>query len=116
MSLHAFCHYGKSLLELDQSAEFVRFIISGEHPDGQVVVVPELDRLHEDEQITIHRDFDSVLGVSEDILVDADLAVNPVSRKEDALSKNIHVSYHFEFSFVRHLFPSIMANTNIDFW
>jgi hypothetical protein len=95
MSVANFCETASTLLDDDLHLDFVSFVLSGEYDGNQVVVDPILNRLDEDEQISIMRDYDSVLGIHQDIVVTSGLAVSPVARREDTLSINIHLSHHF---------------------
>lgn len=120
-SLRGFCDEAGNILEGDaqtpgDDAAFVQFVVCGIHADGQAHVDPMLDRLQELEDISIHRDFDSVLGVCEHILVTQDLSLYPVARKQDVLQKNIHLSYHFTSSSVRHYSYLMLNSADVLFW
>jgi hypothetical protein len=94
MSVHGFCRHARTLLEQDH-ARFVRFVLTGQDEDRQAVIDPILNTLSDDEDITVRRDYDSVLGIHDDIVVSSPINIYPVAKKEDTLSKNIHVKYHF---------------------
>lgn len=96
-SVQGFCRRGKALLEANPpaQADFVKYMLSGLDGDLRVVVNPMEDRLEDDESITLRRDIDSLLGIEEDICVDRDLTVYPIPRKEDTLTKNIHIESQF---------------------
>jgi len=115
-SVFDFCRKAKSLLQQDQ-AQFVQFVLSGQYDEYveatdpiditladdqglilrrcQAVIDPILDALRDDEDITVSRDYDSILGIHDDIIVSSDLTVYPVAKREDTLTKNVHLKHHF---------------------
>lgn len=74
--------------------EFIRFLLTGEVPgQHQAAIDPLRDYLHEAEDITVSRDYDSVLGITEEIVIECGLCINPVSNPTDALSTSIHLNH-----------------------
>ena len=95
MSLRQFCRRAKDLLSLDQTG-FVSFVLTGRDTDGsQVCIDPVLNRVSETYPLHINRDYDSLLGFCDDILIKTNLTVYPVSKLDDTLSRNIHLRYDF---------------------
>jgi hypothetical protein len=86
LSINQFCRRAKELLGLDQP-DFVRFILTGRDSDGsQACVDPIFNFVEPEDPITVRRDYDSLLGICESIMVDDSLTVFPVSKNEDTLS------------------------------
>ena len=95
MSLRQFCRRAKYLLSLDQTG-FVNFVLTGQDTDGsQACIDPVFNRVTEDYRLHINRDYDSLLGICDDILINTNLTVYPVSKLNDTLSQNIHLRYDF---------------------
>ena len=93
--LVTFCKEAKNLLGIDQ-ATFVRFMLTGIRSGHQAVVDPISHNVEEGDDLRVLRDYDSLLIMHSDILVqDGDLTLYPVSKHEDALTKDIHVKYEF---------------------
>ena len=96
-SLREFNRHAKDLLASDESDEFVRFSLTGEVAgDHQVVVDPLRDLLDPHHEITLSRDYDSILGITERIVVNSQLSVYPICNPADALATSIHLDYSFE--------------------
>jgi len=95
MKLRQFCHQAKDLLSRDQTA-FVSFVLTGKDADGsQACVDPIFNRLSSNHRLRTYRDYDSVLGIHSDILVNANITVYPISRRDDTLSHSIHIRHEF---------------------
>ncbi|KAJ3500113.1 hypothetical protein NLJ89_g9934 [Agrocybe chaxingu] len=110
-SVEQFCTTAKTLLEEDQ-ASFVRFALTGQHEGRQAVIDPIQDRMTPFEPITVHRDYDSLLGIDTDIRCTANLTISFIPKKEDTLTKNIHMTHVFEgpelpFSAPVHKIPNL---------
>jgi hypothetical protein len=96
MSLFGFCQRAKALLSLDQG-DFVRFVLTGQDTDGrQACIDPVYNRVTQDDSLEIIRDYDSLLGISHHIRVNAAITINPIAKLEDTLSRNIHILFEFE--------------------
>jgi len=100
LSVYSFCDQANDLLEEQDFASFVRFVLTGRHDNRQVVIDSILNRIPSDEDIGVMRDYDSLLGIDKNIRLTCPLTVYPVS-KEDVLSKNIHIYYNFTKATVR---------------
>ena len=103
-SIKEFCDRALQLHHKGDHGAFVQFVLNGkdyqdDHP-VQIVVDPFQDTVSPREGLQISRDFDSVLGLGTTICVDHDLTVFPVSKHEDTLSKNIHLTHRFKNSTV----------------
>lgn len=109
LSLQQFCATAQHMLANDH-AEFARFVLSGEDKDGvRVVVNPLRDSDTELEYFTVTRDYDSLLGIDADIMVNCSLTAYPIARREDTLTKDIHISAKFTSSTVRSIKFSIIT-------
>ena len=78
---------------------FVNFTLTGQHqPRGhQAVVDPTRGTsVGWEDDIFTTRDFDSLLGIAKEILVDSNIFVYPVSNSSDTLSTSIHLKYAIE--------------------
>lgn len=82
-------------------ADFSRFLLTGISGKTQYQVDPIKDTLQDNHQIHALRDFDSVLGLHEDVCVETFLTMCPVSKYSDTLSRNIHIKYSFSNASVR---------------
>jgi hypothetical protein len=94
MRLKNFCAFAADLHEADHG-DFVKFVLQGTHDGTQTVLDPILDTMSDMEDFSARRDYDSLLGIDKDILVSSALTAYPVAKKEDTLTRNIHVSSHF---------------------
>ena len=63
---------------------------SSEH---QATINPLRDYLHLEEEITVSRDYDSVLRITKEIVIECRLCIDPVSNPIDALSMSIHLNH-----------------------
>lgn len=97
MSIEDFCHKSRDLYDADP-ASFVRFALTGRYGNKQAVVDPILNSVPDDERLGVVRDYDSLLGIDKDIKITCALTVFPVSKKEDVLTKNIHIHHSFTSS------------------
>jgi len=102
-SLAQFCRTAKLLLDSDEPASFVRFVLCGKYLDHQVFVDAFQNTLDEQYKFRGLRDFDSLLGISEDIPVRTSLTLFPLARKEDTLHTNIHLNYSFNIPGVSYM-------------
>ncbi|RDB15070.1 hypothetical protein Hypma_005467 [Hypsizygus marmoreus] len=96
MTVEDFCHVANSLLTTpDQHADFAQLVLTGRYEGSQAVIDPIANRMDDDEALSALRDYDSLLGLHPNIVVSTPVMVYPVPKKEDTLTKNIHVSSHF---------------------
>lgn len=72
--------------------QFIRFTLTGEVPgDHQVVVDPLRNYVRPEDYIKVSRDYDSFLGISENIAVTSSLCIYPINNPSDALRTSIHL-------------------------
>ena len=74
---------------------FVRLVLEGRHRGRQVVVDPLRGNMAQGEDLVVLRDYDSLLGIHEDLVVDGDLTLHPIARFQDTLLKDVHLSHQF---------------------
>ena len=101
-SVAGFCQTACELLESpdpEDTASFVRFVLTGALNGQQAVIDPILNRvrLSEAASLQLRRDYDSILGVEDRICVtNNDLIIYPLPKYEDSLTKNVHISVRYE--------------------
>ena len=83
---------------------FIRFVLTGEAfhdgPDGnadhQAKVEPLLyNKLEPWHPISICRDYDSIIGITDNIVVNYPVKIFPISDTEDAITESIHLDHYF---------------------
>ncbi|KAF8956187.1 hypothetical protein BDZ97DRAFT_1764028 [Flammula alnicola] len=94
MSVNAFCDRALRLHRADQKA-FVNFVLSGIQGGHQAVVDPILNAIGRVEGLVVRRDYDSLLGIDDNVQVKTCLTVYPLAKKEDTLATNVHLKYRF---------------------
>ena len=73
--------------------DFIRFVLTGEVPDNhQAVVNPLLNHLEPGHPISISRDYDSIIGITEDIVVDCAVNIYPIGHPSDAITSHINLN------------------------
>lgn len=98
-SVGQFCETGRELLESpepEDTASFVRFVLTGILNGQQAVIDPILNRVHPAEAPTLQfrRDYDSILGIEDRFCITGtDLIIYPFPKYEDSLMKNIHLDF-----------------------
>lgn len=102
LTLEEFCQRAQTLREEDEAA-FVKFVLCGTLDDRQAVIDTNVNGIEDDDEICVTRDYDSILGLTWDIMIVGPLMIYPLSRREDTLSVNVHFSYHFTNESVCHL-------------
>ena len=100
LTLDDFVFSAKELLQSGDMASFSRFVLNGLHGNVQYQVDPIKNVLRDADEIEALRDYDSILGIHDDICVNAELTVYPVSKFEDTLNRNIHIKTSFNNQFV----------------
>jgi hypothetical protein len=100
LTLDEFVSRAQELCGLDKAA-FSKFVLTGIYDNTQHQVDPIKDTLEDDQGVQALRDFDSVLGIHKDVCVSSFLAMYPVSKRSDTLSRNIHIKYSFSNQRVR---------------
>lgn len=98
-SLQQFCQKALELRETNH-ADFVKFVLTGRYNGRQAVVDPIVDSIEGNQSYRLLRDYDSLLGITPDLMVHGSVTLYPLARREDTLSRNIHMSYHFRSSSV----------------
>jgi hypothetical protein len=96
-TLHEFIIKSNECRRLDEDI-VLHFILTGqcllEGDQHQAVVDPTRDAaITLEDEILITRDYDSVLGVTSNIVVDSDISVYPASNPTDTLTTSIHLKY-----------------------
>ncbi|KAG6815923.1 hypothetical protein H0H87_010148 [Tephrocybe sp. NHM501043] len=97
-SLREFIERALSLYypDLDNS-DFIRLVLTGEYEDMEskklAFVDPIQNLVSPDASLNIQRDYDSLLGISDDILVTGDMSVFAVPHANFALKSSIHIKY-----------------------
>lgn len=103
----------KDLLNAGDMDVFAQYVLTGVHDNIQHQVDPIKDAVNDNLGIQVLRDYDSVLGVHDNICVNAALTIYPVSKFEDTFKRNIHIKQLFRNQFVRiyssHLSSSIFT-------
>lgn len=95
LTLRQFCRRAKDLLDIDTD-DFVRFVLTGEDADGsRPFVDPILNRVARDDDLSMIRDYDSLLSFSSHVRINAALTVYPVPKNDDTLSHTIHIKHTF---------------------
>jgi hypothetical protein len=95
-SLREFNLSARYLIDEEHSGreDLPKFVLSGEVPgDHQVVIDPLRNFLSPDHQLNIMRDYDSIIGITDEIAVKCQLYLTPVSNATDALTTSIHLKH-----------------------
>ncbi|KAG6906448.1 hypothetical protein DXG01_013908 [Tephrocybe rancida] len=95
-SIDEFVCQAYRLFEDNKSAELAQFVLSGtDHLGRQAVIDPFLDHV-DDDLYKVTRDYDSLLGLDTSLqAISTAITLFPLSKKEDTLSRSVHLSYHF---------------------
>jgi hypothetical protein len=72
---------------------FLRFMLTGDAGDHQAIVDPIQNTLQENDSIKVSRDFDSAIGIAENVVVLSSISVYPVPNPADVLTTSIHLTY-----------------------
>ena len=87
-----------------QEEELIHFALSGifkpNNEDGEIqcyqaVIDPIRNEVDQDHPLEIMRDYDSVLGLDFEILVQGPLSVYPVPADSTTLTTSVHIDYEF---------------------
>jgi hypothetical protein len=100
-SLRNFNHQATRYHDSGDKTGLLRFVLTGQVLDEdsphQAVIDPLREHsIREDHVIKVSRDYDSILGVTSNIVVDSDISVYPVSNPMDTLTTSIHLQYGVE--------------------
>ncbi|KAG6852775.1 hypothetical protein C0991_009198 [Blastosporella zonata] len=95
-SLRDFISHAHSLYQPDvDNSEFIRFVLTGEYDDFDNVVKmafidPIQNIVNPDARLTIQRDYDSLLGIADHIMVTGDISVFAIPHPSFALKTSLH--------------------------
>lgn len=93
-TLQSFVDYADLVRGQKGPQEFIRFVLTGEIPgEHQAVIDPIHNALEDDYPLSQARDYDSLLGITQDIVVDCAISVYPVPNPVDTLTTSIHATY-----------------------
>ncbi|KDQ22060.1 hypothetical protein PLEOSDRAFT_1108039 [Pleurotus ostreatus PC15] len=95
LSVAQFCQRAQELMNSDDAA-FVRYVLNGVDEGEEIRLNPLLDALQDEEEVEARRDYDSLLGIADDILVKTELSVFPVPKLTDTLTTDIHITHPFQ--------------------
>src|SRR5579859_6979945 len=100
-SLRDFNHQATRFNDSDDKTGLLRFVLTGQVFDEvsphQAVVDPLRGHsIWEDQEIKVSRNYDSILGIASNIVVQSDISIYPVSNPADALTTSIHLKYGIE--------------------
>jgi hypothetical protein len=98
MSIHKFCFVAKALLTEGRHEDFVKMVLNGTYDGNKIVVNAILDAMDDSEHFAGTRDYDSLLGISENICVKAPLTVNPIAKHNDTLRTSVHLKHGFNMT------------------
>lgn len=92
-SIHDFVRCAKTL-EDDDNSTFLPFILTGEGPDShQVILDPTRNLVEPAHPLVASRDYDSVIAITKEIVVDTMISVYPVPNPAQRLTTSIHIKY-----------------------
>ncbi|KAJ2914049.1 hypothetical protein MD484_g6374, partial [Candolleomyces efflorescens] len=115
-TLHQFCQRAQELYEADHIEEFIRFVLCGTHNGHQASIDVDGARVLPGEAHTLllSRDFDSILGLDDQIRVRGKpITISMVAKYEDTLKKNVHIDHSYvdsegvEQSYPLHRIPNL---------
>jgi hypothetical protein len=93
-SLREFVRLAKSLE--NENPEFLRFVLTGDAKGQHQATLDHVRNvLTNDHQVDVARDYDSVIGITDGIVVDCALSVYPVPNPAEALTSSIHITHPF---------------------
>lgn len=95
LTVSEFCQRSADLEDQGDLEAFVRFTLTGVHDGKQVVVDPIRDRLTDDHLLSATRDYDSLLGIDRNCVVQAPLTLYPKTHNWDTLTKKIFIKFGF---------------------
>lgn len=92
---------------------FVKLMLAGIYDGHQVVVDPIRNALTAIQRISGNRDIDSFFAICKHINVLCGLTVFPIPKREDTLTKNIHLEYEFTTAAVSFLLLNVNVNSMV---
>jgi hypothetical protein len=111
-SLYTLCALAQKVLDGKKFKDFVQLMLSGIYKRTQSVIDPILNRIPPDEGINLSRDYDSVLGIAENIMVEGAITVFPIAKREDTLTRDVHFEYPFTNSKVSTYFTLVLKQAD----
>jgi len=95
-TLSQFISHASFLLEDSTTDAFIRFVLTGEYRNDsgqrrQAFIDAFQSRVTQDHQLRISRDYDSLLGITQDFFVDASISVYSVPHATHRLTTSIHL-------------------------
>ena len=93
---------------------FLRFVLTGDAGDHQVVIDPIQNALQGNDSISGSRDYDSAIGVMENIAVLSSISVYPVPNPADVLSTSIHLTATVREGEVSNILNREIAKANLN--
>jgi hypothetical protein len=75
----------------DDKSDFAQFVLTGRLGDHQALLDPLRNIIPDDQNLTLKRDYDSLIGLSTEIVVTSELYVYPVAKRENTLTENVHL-------------------------
>ncbi|KAF9470974.1 hypothetical protein BDN70DRAFT_939291 [Pholiota conissans] len=102
LTVAEFVSHAKELYKADALDDFAKFVLTGIYDNVQHQVDPIKDAVQASDQISVLRDYDSVLGIHDNICVQAAITIYPVPKFEDTLVRNVHIKRSFTNSFGEH--------------
>lgn len=101
-SLEEFTLAANELYASEEYGDFIRLVLFGEFVDAngnrkRVFVDPLRGAADEHHPLTISRDYDTAIGISQDILVDGPISVFAVPHPTLALKSSIHMKHTIEY-------------------
>lgn len=97
-SLAEFNESAQDLLEPDKNPKFTRFVLTGEADDHQAVIDPNRNALPpaDDLEISLERDYDSVLGISNHIRVKTPISISVYPDPTKFLCSSMHIRHQLD--------------------
>lgn len=97
-SLAEFCAQASQLHAMGEFDDFIRFVLCGEFTDDdgnkrQVFIDPIRNAVDADHPLSISHDYDSAIGISQQILVDGPISVFAVPHPTFGLKTSIHMKH-----------------------
>lgn len=101
-SLDEFSSAASRMYASEEYDDFIRFVLCGEflaadESRRQAFVDPIRNPVDEDHPLTVSRDYDSAIGIAQDILVDGPISVFAVPHPTFALKTSIHMKHTIEY-------------------
>lgn len=92
-TLDQFNARAQELYESEHHSHFVQFVLTGIQNNEQAVLDPIQGAIQNPNNIASTRDYDSLIGLSDDIEVQRSIYVYPIANPRDTLTEKIHLKY-----------------------